>query len=212
MILLQNLQMNPYRMFTSRAEHRLLLRQDNADRRLMKYGFELGLVPKDLYDEVINREKTIINGINYCQTKKYHARNINEFLISLDSTEIDSTETISKLCKRPGLNLRQLLEFNCSLNESQANALLKDEQALEQVETELKYEGYITRQYEAVAKLEKYEDSKIPINFDFTKIKQLSTEGREKLNKFKPRSIGQASRISGVTPSDISILLVYLKN
>jgi len=202
----------PYRIFTSRAEHRLLLRQDNADRRLMKYGYKFGLIPKDLYDEVKNREKTIVNGINYCQTKKYHARDINEFLANLGSTEIDSTETISKLCKRPEVNLKQLLEFNGALNNDDAKALLNDEIALEQAEIELKYEGYILRQQDTVAKLERYEDTKIPLNFDFTKIKQLSTEGREKLNKVKPRSIGQASRISGVTPSDISILLVYLKN
>ena len=202
----------PYRMFTSRAEHRLLLRQDNADRRLMKYGDEFGLISRDLYDEVDNREKAIINGINYCQTKKYHARDINQFLLSIGSAEIDSTETISKLCKRPGLNLRQLIEFNGSSNEADISVLLNDVQALEQVEIELKYEGYIKRQYEAVSKLEKYEDTKIPLNFDFKKIKQLSTEGREKLNKVKPRSIAQASRISGVTPSEISILLVYLKN
>ena len=202
----------PYRMFTSRAEHRLLLRQDNADRRLMKYGYEFGLIPKDLYDEVDNREKTIISGINYCQSKKYHARDVNEFLVNSGSNEIDSTETISKLCKRPEFNLKQLLEFNGASSDSEAVALLNDEKALEQAEIEIKYEGYILRQYEAVAKLEKYESTKIPLNFDFTKIKQLSTEGREKLNKVKPRSIGQASRISGVTPSDISILLVYLKN
>jgi tRNA uridine 5-carboxymethylaminomethyl modification enzyme len=202
----------PYRIFTSRAEHRLLLRQDNADRRLMKYGYKFGLIPKDLYDEVNNREKTIINGINYCQTKKYHARDINEFLANLGSTEIDSTETISKLCKRPEVNLNQLLEFNGAFNNDDAKALLNDAIALEQAEIELKYEGYILRQQDTVAKLERYEDTKIPLNFDFTKIKQLSTEGREKLNKVKPRSIGQASRISGVTPSDISILLVYLKN
>lgn len=202
----------PYRMFTSRAEHRLLLRQDNADRRLMKYGYEFGLISRDLYDEVDNRGKAIISGINYCQAKKYHARDINQFLLSIGSAEIDSTETISKLCKRPGLNLRQLIEFNGSSNEADISVLLNDVQALEQVEIELKYEGYIKRQYEAVSKLEKYEDTKIPLNFDFKKIKQLSTEGREKLNKVKPRSIAQASRISGVTPSDISILLVYLKN
>ena len=202
----------PYRMFTSRAEHRLLLRQDNANRRLMKYGYEFGLISKDLYDEVDNREKTIINGINYCQSKKYHARDVNEFLVDSGSNEIDSTETISKLCKRPEFNLKQLLEFNGASSDSEAVALLNDEKALEQAEIEIKYEGYILRQYEAVAKLEKYESTKIPVNFDFTKIKQLSTEGREKLNKVKPRSIGQASRISGVTPSDISILLVYLKN
>lgn len=202
----------PYRMFTSRAEHRLLLRQDNADRRLMKYGYEFGLIPKELYSQVNNRERTIINGINYCQNQKFHARDVNEFLATFSSNKIDSTETISKLCKRPEINLKQLLEFNGTANEPLAFALLQDEKALEQVEIELKYEGYISRQYEAVLKLEKYEDTKIPLNFDFAKIKQLSTEGREKLNKVKPRSIGQASRISGVTPSDISILLVYLKN
>ena len=202
----------PYRMFTSRAEHRLLLRQDNADRRLMKYGYSFGLIDSDLFNSVELRERTIINGINYCQTKKYHARNVNEFLISVGSNEINSTETISKLCKRTEINLKQLLNFNGSANESIAFELLNDEKALEQAEIELKYEGYILRQHEAVAKLERYEETTIPINFNFNIIKQLSTEGREKLNKFKPRSIGQASRISGVTPSDISILLVYLKN
>jgi tRNA uridine 5-carboxymethylaminomethyl modification enzyme len=202
----------PYRMFTSRAEHRLLLRQDNADRRLMKYGYEFGLIDSELYKSVELKEKAIINGINYCHNKKYHARDVNEFLISAGSNEIDSTETISKLCKRPEINLKQLLNFNGTLKEKEANDLLTDEKSLEQVEIELKYEGYIQRQYEAVAKLEKYEETKIPLNFDFAKIKHLSTEGREKLNHVKPRSIGQASRISGVTPSDISILLIYLKN
>ena len=202
----------PYRMFTSRAEHRLLLRQDNADRRLMKYGYELGLITKDLYKEVENREETIINGINYCQSKKYHARDVNKFLVKSGSNEIDSTETIAKLCKRPEFSLKQLLEFNGNSNNLEAVSLLQDERALEQAEIEIKYEGYILRQHEAVSKLEKYEDTKIPFNFDFIKIKQLSTEGKEKLHKVKPRSIAQASRISGVTPSDISILLVYLKN
>ena len=202
----------PYRMFTSRAEHRLLLRQDNADRRLMKYGYEFGLINQNLYSQVNDREKTIIAGLNYCRNKKYHAREINSFLIVSGSNEIDSTETISKLCKRPEINLKQLLEFNGSANEQAAQDLLNDAVALEQTEIELKYEGYISRQHEAVEKLERYEETKIPLNFDFSKIKHLSTEGREKLNKVKPRSIGQASRISGVTPSDISILLVYLKN
>lgn len=202
----------PYRMFTSRAEHRLLLRQDNADRRLMKYGYEFGLINKEIFDNVKENEKTIVAGINYCSSKKYHARDINDFLKSVGSNEIDSTETISKLCKRPEINLKQLLEFNGSSKDKEAIELLNNERALEQTEIELKYEGYILRQYEAVEKLERYEDKKIPFGFDFSKLKHLSTEGREKLNKFKPRSIGQASRISGVTPSDISILLVYLKN
>ncbi len=202
----------PYRIFTSRAEHRLILRQDNADRRLMKYGFKFGLIDANLYNAVNSRENIIIEGINYCRDKRYHSKKINSFLLSAGSTEIDSTETISKLCKRPEIKLKQLLEFNGSSNDPEAIGLLNDEQALEQAEIELKYEGYIVRQYESIAKLEKYEETKIPLNFDFAKIKHLSTEGREKLNKVKPRFIGQASRISGVTPSDISILLVYLKN
>ena len=202
----------PYRMFTSRAEHRLLLRQDNADRRLMKYGNEFNLIPKEIFEIVNNREKTIISGINYCQSQKFHAREINDFLLKCGSNQIDSTETISKLCKRPEISLRELLEFNGSVNHMEAIGLLRDEEALLQTEIELKYEGYINRQFETVNKLEKYEDTRIPLNFDYSKLKQLSTEGREKLNKIKPRSIGQASRISGVTPSDISILLIYLKN
>ena len=202
----------PYRIFTSQAEHRLLLRQDNADRRLMKYGFKFGLIDANLYNAVNSRENIIINGINYCRDKRYHSKKINSFLLSVGSTEIESTETVSKLCKRPEIKLKQLLEFNGSLNDPEAMCLLNNEQALEQAEIELKYEGYIIRQYESIAKLEKYEETKIPLNFDFAKIKHLSTEGKEKLNKIKPRFIGQASRISGVTPSDISILLVYLKN
>jgi tRNA uridine 5-carboxymethylaminomethyl modification enzyme len=202
----------PYRMFTSRAEHRLLLRQDNADRRLMKYGFELGLIPQILFDTVNKRNDLINNSVNYCSNKKYHARDINIYLLSVGSTEIDSTETISKLCKRPEINLKQLLEFDGISNEQEINDLLNDDAALEQTEIELKYEGYIARQYESIARLERYEETKIPLSFDYQKIKHLSTEGREKLNKVKPRSIGQASRISGVTSSDISILLVYLKS
>src|SRR5690606_32307844 len=113
----------------------------------------------------------IIGGLNYCQSQKYHAREINEFLLKIGSNEIDSTETISKLCKRPEINLKQLLNFNGSMNDRIVLDLLNDDKALEQVEIELKYEGYIHRQHEAVNKLEKYEDTKIPLNFDFTKIK-----------------------------------------
>lgn len=201
----------PYRMFTSRAEHRLLLRADNADRRLFKYGYEFGLIPKEIYDEYREREVLIQAGIEFCLNTKISFRNINEFLSERGSTLVDSSESISKICKRPEIKLKDILSSN-GFNTEVVEKLLADEQALEQVEIELKYEGYIKRQFETIEKLERYEDVKIPLTLNYSNLKQLSTEGREKLARFKPRSIGQASRISGVTPSDISVLLIYLKS
>jgi tRNA uridine 5-carboxymethylaminomethyl modification enzyme len=202
----------PYRMFTSRAEHRLLLRQDNADRRLMGYGHDLGLISKEDHYRVIENEKLISESLELFAKTKLHARDINPFLESKGLNGIDSTETISKLCKRPELTLRELVSINHIGEEAVVKNLLSNSAALEQVEIELKYEGYIKRQHETVGRLEKYEDTNIPLTLNYLTLKSLSAEGREKLNKVKPRSIGQASRISGVTPSDISILLVYLKN
>lgn len=202
----------PYRMFTSRAEHRLLLRQDNADRRLMGYGFDLGLIPHHLNKELIRREKIISTGIEFCRTSKLHARDINPFLENKGLNGIDSTETIAKLCKRPEISLSDLLDFVDTESNDDIENLKNNKSALEQIEIELKYEGYIKRQFESVDRLEKYEDTKIPLSFNYLTLNALSAEGKEKLNRVKPRSIGQASRISGVTPSDISILLVYLKN
>ncbi|HKJ81993.1 MAG TPA: tRNA uridine-5-carboxymethylaminomethyl(34) synthesis enzyme MnmG [Ignavibacteriaceae bacterium] len=202
----------PYRMFTSRAEHRLLLRQDNADRRLMGYGHGLGLISKEDHDRVIENEKLISESLELFAKTKLHARDINPFLESKGLNGIDSTETISKLCKRPELSLKELISINHIGEETVVRDLLSNALALEQVEIELKYEGYIKRQYETVDRLEKYEETNIPLTLNYLTLKSLSAEGREKLNKVKPRSIGQASRISGVTPSDISILLVYLKN
>ncbi len=200
----------PYRMFTSRAEHRLLLRQDNADRRLTAYGFKLGLLEQVFYDDLLRRENLITSGLDIFSNYKLHAREVNAFLESYNLPGIDSTETIAKLVKRPELSLSQLATFVNGNNN--IDAILADKSAFEQIEIELKYEGYIKRQYEAVERFGKYEDSIIPLNLNYSNLKSLSTEGREKLNKVKPRSIGQASRISGVTPSDISVLLVYLKN
>ncbi len=202
----------PYRMFTSRAEHRLLLRQDNADRRLAKYGFRYGLIPKDFYDDVQRREVMIQSGIETLNKIKVHARDVNSFLAEKGLPGIDSTETIGKLSKRPELQLTELLKFVNGNGNLNTDELQTNPAALQQVEIELKYEGYIKRQYETVERLEKYEDTKIPLTLNYLNLKTLSAEGREKLHKVKPRSIGQASRISGVTPSDIAILLIYLKN
>jgi tRNA uridine 5-carboxymethylaminomethyl modification enzyme len=201
----------PYRMFTSRAEHRLLLRQDNADRRLMKYGYEFGLVEKEFIDQIEARERKIFSGINLCKELKFKSNEINRLLESKGSSQIDSSETVANLCRRPELSLIDLLNFNGIANLDEIKSLIEEEVVLRQIEIDLKYEGYLKRQEEMIAKLEKYEDHKIPLTLNYSEIKALSAESREKLNRFKPRSIGQASRISGVTPSDISVLLVYLK-
>lgn len=201
----------PYRMFTSRAEHRLILRQDNADRRLMKYGYEFGLIPKELYDELKKREVLITKSKEILAKTKILPSEINTFLIKKNTTPIENAESIDKLVKRPEINLVDLLEIIKNKN-GELTKLIADQKALEQVEIEFKYEGYIQRQMELIEKMEKLENVLIPLNFDYSNLKAISAEGREKLSKVKPRSIGQASRISGVTPSDISVLLVYLKS
>jgi tRNA uridine 5-carboxymethylaminomethyl modification enzyme len=202
----------PYRIFTSRAEHRLLLRQDNADRRLMKYGYELGLIKKENIDLVNEKEKLILESINLFNILKLHARDVNPYFESKGLPGIDSAETISKLCKRPELSLKEVINLNGTEDIQTVNRLIDDPQSFEQVEIELKYEGYLKRQQETIERLERYEDKEIPLSLNYLNLKSLGTEAKEKLNKIKPRSIGQASRISGVTPSDISVLLVYLRN
>lgn len=202
----------PYRMFTSRAEHRLLLRQDNADRRLTKYGFELGLVEKEMLAELEKREVIISKSIELFNQKKISPKEINPFLEMKGTNGIESPEIISKLSKRPEIKLKELLLLDGFSEDEKIAELLNDEISLEQVEFELKYEGYIKREFETVKKLERYEKTRIPLSLNYSNLKQLSSEGRDKLQRFKPRSIGQASRIAGITPSDISILLVYLKN
>ncbi|MCX7874916.1 MAG: tRNA uridine-5-carboxymethylaminomethyl(34) synthesis enzyme MnmG [Melioribacteraceae bacterium] len=202
----------PYRMFTSRAEHRLLLRQDNADRRLLKYGYEFGLIPEEMYKDLQNREVLIAKSVELFSQKRISPLNINQLLESKGINKIENGEIVGKLVKRPELNLKEVLE-NSGFNDDEiVLELLKNPKALEQVEIELKYEGYIQRQHELVEKMEKLEKIQIPLNFNYTNLKTISAEGREKLSKVKPRTIGQASRISGVTPSDISILLVYFKS
>ena len=201
----------PYRMFTSRAEHRLLLRQDNADRRLMKYGREIGLVSSEDAERVCDREHKIFTGIKACRSLKLNAKKVNSFLEGKGSSLIDSTETIANLCRRPELSLSELLNLDGLSENSDISPLLEDELAMQQVEIDLKYEGYLKRQEEMIAKLEKYEDHLIPLTLNYLEIRSLSAESKEKLQRYKPRSIGQASRISGVTPSDISVLLIYLK-
>ena len=202
----------PYRMFTSRAEHRLLLRQDNADRRLLKKGYELGLISKEMFEELSLRELLIKRSQNELSKIKVHPVNVNDLLKQLGSSEIDQVQTVNSLVKRPEVKLNELLGKVDSNSFPIVDEIRADTKAMEQVEIEFKYEGYIKRQLDLITKMERLENHEIPMNFDYSNLNTISKEGREKLSKIKPRSIGQASRISGVSPSDISILLVYLKN
>jgi tRNA uridine 5-carboxymethylaminomethyl modification enzyme len=198
-------------MFTSRAEHRLLLRQDNSQRRLSGHGYRLGLLSEEEFG-YCERDKKIFNvGLEFCNQKKITPGKVNLLMEKNNSPTIEFSESIAKLCKRPEIQLEAILKLLKEEHDPIVDELLNNPDVIVQLEVELKYEGYIDRQYDAVARLERYENYNIPLNLNYLKLKGLSTESREKLIKIKPRSIGQASRISGVTPSDISILLVYLK-
>ena len=200
----------PYRMFTSRAEHRLLLRQDNADLRLSYYGHKYQLISDELFVQVKEKKKKISAGRDLLETIKIPAKEINPLLVKVGENETEASEFIAKLVKRPELRLKEILQLK-SENDFVLSEIKNSDYFIEQLEIELKYEGYIKRQEEVVKKVEKFEALNIPLNFNYLILNSLSTEGREKLFKVKPRSIGQASRISGVTASDISILLVYLR-
>lgn len=201
----------PYRMFTSRAEHRLILRQDNADRRLLKYGFEFGLISTEMFSELRDREQLISISKDIIGKSRIHPQLVNPLLESKGFPLLDNSETIEKLAKRPDLSLNEILSIY-NVDDGDLKKLQQDRKALLQVEIETKFEGYIQRQIELINRLDRMETIEIPLNFDYANLKTISTEGREKLAKVKPRTLGQASRISGVTPSDISVLLVYLKS
>ncbi len=161
-----------------------LLRQDNADRRLMKYGKEFGLIDEKDAEKVEDREKKIFTGISkHVRILKLNAKIINNFLNSKGSSIIDSTETIANLCRRPELSLVELLKFNGYSGNEELKPLLEDEVVLRQVEIDLKYEGYLKRQEEMIAKLERYENLLIPLTLNYFEIKALSTESKEKLQR-----------------------------
>ena len=195
----------PYRMMTSRAEYRLLLRQDNADLRLRKIGYEIGLVSQEEYDRLLWKEKAIEEESRRLETVNIGtSEKVQNFLAQHNSTALKSGTTLAELVKRPELNYFMLTELD-----DKRPKLPYDVQ--EQVNINIKYEGYIKRQMQQVAQFKKLENKKIPEDFDYSLVNSLRKEAVQKLNQRKPANIGQASRISGVSPADISVLLVYME-
>lgn len=201
----------PYRIFTSSAEYRLILRQDNADLRLAEHARKLGTIPNDTYNEIIRKKNLTRDGLKYLRSTYISPKDINEFLRKSHSSEIIQSESLAQLIKRNEVSLYNMLKENYFSGNKLAEELLSCPGAINQIEIEMRYEGYIQRQIEQIKNFEKEENIQIPDDFDYNKIKSLSSEAKEKLTKIKPRSLGQASRIAGVSPVDISILHVYMK-
>ncbi|MCM1183905.1 MAG: tRNA uridine-5-carboxymethylaminomethyl(34) synthesis enzyme MnmG [Roseburia sp.] len=196
--------LEPYRMMTSRAEYRLLLRQDNADLRLRRIGYEVGLVTKEEYDNVCEKERLIAAEVaRLWHTKVGANRQMQEFLARKGSAGLKTAASLAELISRPELSYEAIAEID-----GERPSLSGD--VIEQVEITIKYDGYIKRQLKQVEQFKKMENKKIPLDIDYDDIGNLRLEARQKLKKHKPVSIGQASRISGVSPADISVLLVYL--
>ncbi|MCR4652497.1 MAG: tRNA uridine-5-carboxymethylaminomethyl(34) synthesis enzyme MnmG [Eubacterium sp.] len=196
----------PYRMMTSRAEYRLLLRQDNADLRLRKYGHRAGLVSDEKYEKTLLKEKQIKEEIERVEnTYVGQTEKVQKFLVSHNSTELKSGSSLAELIRRPELNYEMLAEIDEARPELPAATA-------EQVSIHIKYEGYIKRQLKQVEAFKKKEARKIPASINYDDVPSLRIEARQKLEQYRPMNIGQASRISGVSPSDISVLMVYLES
>jgi tRNA uridine 5-carboxymethylaminomethyl modification enzyme len=196
----------PYRMMTSRAEYRLLLRQDNADFRLTEIGHRVGLVTEERYNKFLNRKQSIEKELDRVKSLKItNKKEVNEFLISLSSAELRKPISFYELMQRPELDYFKLTELDPERPELPYDVG-------EQINILTKYEGYIQSQLEQVAQFRKFEKKLLPKDIDYSQVKGLRTEAEQKLSNIKPVSIGQASRISGVSPADISVLLIYLEH
>jgi len=202
----------PYRMFTSRAEYRILLRQDNADIRLTPLGYEIGLIGKERFDSLEEKVKNVKEIITFIKTVNIEPEEINTLLLESDTPEIAQKTKISNLLLRPQINLLDLIRHSDKLNNYLKNSNIDKwySEILQEAEILTKYESYIEKEKEIADKMNRLEDIGLPLNFDFNKLSSLSSEAREKLSKIRPETLGQASRISGVSPSDISVLLIYL--
>ena len=192
-------------MMTSRAEYRLLLRQDNADLRLTKIGYDIGLISDERYEKFLKKQENIKKEVERLKNEVVKpTEKVNKLLQSCNTSILTNGTKMSELLKRPELTYSKLAE----IDENRPNLTYQEQQ---EVEIQIKYEGYIKLQEEQVEKFKKLETKLLPENMDYDNIKGICLEARQKLNKYRPRSIGQASRISGISPADISVLLVYLQ-
>ena len=199
----------PYRMFTSSAEHRLLLRHDNADIRLHEFGFASGLLDETTFTLCSNKIKAIEALKQLCLDTRLSATEINPLLNELGYSDVNAAQNASTLLKRTGIYLHILIEQSLSLKKA-VLAITDDLSIFEQVDIDLKYDGYLKRDMLMADKILRLDSHQIPASFKYDSVSGLSNEGREKLKKHRPDTIGQASRILGVSPSDISVLMIRL--
>ena len=197
----------PYRMFTSRAEHRLLLRQDNADIRLSPIGHELSLISAERLEKVNQKVKNSDDIVSYTRTRSIEQANVNTLLEELGTSPVSQSTKLFNLLSRPQVSINDLKSVDPTLATYLSNY---DKETIEQAEIKIKYESYFEKEMDIVERMKKMEDKEINPDFNYQQMQSLSKEAREKLMKIKPRTLGQASRISGVSPSDISVLMVHI--
>ena len=217
----------PYRMMTSRAEYRLLLRQDNADQRLTRIGHEVGLISDERYQQLLDKEEIIISEVERLEHTNIGAnQEVQEVLEKYESTPLNNGTTLAELIRRPELSYEALTDIDKNralrqkcvdkstnyVDKSEKNVDKLVQEVIEQIDINIKYDGYIRRQQKQVEQFKKLETKRIPENINYDEIKSLRIEAVQKLKQYRPISIGQASRISGVSPADISVLLVYLES
>jgi tRNA uridine 5-carboxymethylaminomethyl modification enzyme len=197
----------PYRMFTSRAEYRTLLRQDNADSRLTEMSHKLGLASDTRLQNANDKEDAVLRIKKLLQETNIDPEEINGFLETNNSNPINQKQRLSQLILRPNIGLSEIIKAVPTVA-----TLLAEEKKdhLEQTEIQMKYEVYINKEVEMVARMSQMEDLEIPAAFDYAKVHAISNEAREKMTRIRPRTLGQASRISGINPSDMQILMVYM--
>ena len=200
----------PYRMFTSRAEYRILLRQDNADARLTEKAYRLGLATEERYQQYIEKKTMVAEIMDYLNTTSIHPDQINGFLESKGTAPLTQKARLGYVLLRPQLNLFEMIQALDFLSEKYNLDDRFVRECIQEAEILIKYDGYITKEYDLAAKLNRLEYVKLPSDFDYHSLTSLSFEAREKLNRYRPENLGQASRISGVSPADISVLAIFL--